>query len=114
MTAVVEKRYCVVKQLRMDVYHHPKTVAGIKKAFEREARVLEDLGNKSGNIPSLYDYFSVTVTDLLLHIPQEFNFLVQQYIEGEDLGEELKQQGLFQKKSFGFIKKYFTSFKIYS
>ena len=97
LTAVVEKRYCVVKQLRMDVYHHPKTVTGIKKAFEREARVLEDLGNKSGNIPSLYDYFSVTVTDLLLHIPQEFNFLVQQYIEGEDLGEELKQQGLFSE-----------------
>jgi serine/threonine protein kinase len=97
LTAVVEKRYCVVKQLRMDVYHDPKTIAGIKRSFKREARVLQNLGQRSGNIPSLDDYFSITVTDPVLHIPQEFNFLVQQYIEGEDLGEELKQQGLFSE-----------------
>ncbi|MBD2135038.1 GUN4 domain-containing protein [Sphaerospermopsis sp. FACHB-1094] len=91
----VEKLYCVVKQLRMDLYDDPKTVAGIKEAFEKEAKALQRLGG--GNIPSLYDYFSITVTDPLLHIPQEFNFLVQQYIEGKDLGEELKQQGLFSE-----------------
>ena len=93
----INTRYCVVKLLRMDIYHAPEIIAGIKKAFEKEAETLEELGEKSGNIPSLYDYFSITVTDPLLHIPQEFNFLVQQYIKGEDLGEELKQQGLFSE-----------------
>ncbi|MFM6092974.1 MAG: GUN4 domain-containing protein [Dolichospermum sp.] len=97
LNPVVEKHYCVVKELRMDVYHDPKTIAGIKKAFKREARVLQNLGQKSGNIPSLHDYFSITVTDPVLHIPQEFNYLVQQYIEGEDLGEELEKQGLFSE-----------------
>ncbi|MFM5997248.1 MAG: GUN4 domain-containing protein [Sphaerospermopsis kisseleviana] len=35
LNPVVEKHYCVVKELRMDVYHDPKTIAGIKKAFKK-------------------------------------------------------------------------------
>ncbi|BAZ83114.1 GUN4 domain-containing protein [Sphaerospermopsis kisseleviana CS-549] len=97
LTSVVNTRYCVVKLLRMDIYHPPEIIAGIKEAFEKEAETLEKLGERSGNIPSLYDYFSITVPHPLLHIPQDFNFLVQQYIEGEDLNKELKQQGLFSE-----------------
>ncbi len=97
LNPVVEKRYCIVKRLRIDNHYSPEIVAGIKKAFEREAKVLENLGDKSGNIPCLYDYFSSTVTDPQLHISQEFNYLVQQYVEGEDLSKELKQQGLFSE-----------------
>ncbi|MFM6035976.1 MAG: protein kinase domain-containing protein [Sphaerospermopsis kisseleviana] len=97
LNPAVEKRYCVVKQLRMDIDHPPEIIAGIKKAFEKEARTLQRLGDQSGNIPCLYDYFSLTVTDPQLHTSQEFNFLVQQYIEGEDLSKELKKQGLFSE-----------------
>jgi serine/threonine protein kinase len=98
LNPVVErKRYCVVKQLRMDLYHDPQIIAVIKEAFEKEAETLQNLGEKSGNIPCLYDYFSLTVTDPLLHISQEFNFLVQQHIEGEDLSKELEEQGLFSE-----------------
>jgi serine/threonine protein kinase len=97
LNPVVEKRYCIVKRLRMDSHHPPETVAKIKKAFEQEARILQNLGEKSGNIPCLYDYFSLTVTEPQLHTSQEFNYLVQQYIEGEDLSKELKQQGLFSE-----------------
>ncbi|MBE9218707.1 serine/threonine-protein kinase [Dolichospermum flos-aquae] len=91
------QRYCVIKRLRIDSHHSPEIVAGIKKAFEKEAKVLEDLGDRSGNIPCLYDYFSSTVTDPELSTPQEFNYLVQQYIEGEDLKKELEQQGRFSE-----------------
>ena len=91
------QRHCVVKRLRIDSHYSPEIIAGIKKAFEREAKVLEDLGVKSGNIPCLYDYFSLTVTDPQLHTPQEFYYLVQQYIEGEDLKKELEQQGRFSE-----------------
>ena len=97
LNPAVEKRYCVVKQLRMDIDHPPEIIAGIKKAFEKEARTLQRLGDQSGNIPCLYDYFSLTVTDPQLHTSQEFNYLVQQYIEGEDLSKELKKQGLFSE-----------------
>ncbi|BAZ87774.1 serine/threonine-protein kinase [Dolichospermum compactum] len=91
------QRHCVVKRLRIDGHHSPENVAGIKKAFEKEAKVLEDLGDKSSNIPCLYDYFSLTVNDPQLNTPQEFNYLVQQYIEGEDLSKELEKQGLFSE-----------------
>lgn len=91
----MNQRHCVVKRLRIDHHYSLETVAGIKKAFEKEAKVLGDLGDRSGNIPCLYDYFSSTVTDLQLHTPQEFYYLVQQYIEGEDLKKELEQQGRF-------------------
>ncbi|MBO1060234.1 MAG: protein kinase domain-containing protein [Aphanizomenon sp.] len=90
-------RRCVIKRLRIEGNHSSEIVEGIKKAFEREAKVLEDLGDKSGNIPCLYDYFSLTVTDPQVNTQQEFNYLVQQYIEGEDLSKELKQQGLFSE-----------------
>ena len=95
------QRHCVIKRLRIDSHHSPEIVAGIKKAFEKEAKVLEDLGVRSGNIPCLYDYFSSTVTDPQLSTPQEFNYLVQQYIAGEDLKKELeerqKQKRLFSE-----------------
>ncbi|OBQ30539.1 MAG: serine/threonine protein kinase, partial [Anabaena sp. CRKS33] len=82
----------------IDNHYSPEIVAGIKKAFEKEAKVLEDLGVRSGNIPCLYDYFSSTVTDPQLTTPQEFNYLVQQYIAGEDLKKELEQQGRFPEE----------------
>ena len=91
------QRHCVIKRLRIDNHYSSEIVAAIKKAFEREAQVLEDLGDRSGNIPCLYDYFSLTVTDPQLNTPQEFNYLVQQYIEGEDLSKELEQQGRFSE-----------------
>ena len=91
------QRHCVIKRLRIDNHYSSEIVAGIKKAFEREAQVLEDLGDRSGNIPCLYDYFCLTVTDPQLNTPQEFNYLVQQYIEGEDLSKELEQQGRFSE-----------------
>lgn len=94
----MNQRHCVVKRLRIDSHHSPEIVAGIKKAFEKEAKVLEDLGVRSGNIPCLYDYFSSTVTDPELSTPQEFNYLVQQYIEGEDLKKELEEQGRFSEE----------------
>ncbi|MFM5887426.1 MAG: protein kinase domain-containing protein [Dolichospermum sp.] len=92
-----EERYCVIKRLRIDSHHSPEIIAGIKKAFEREAKFMQKLGDKSGNIPCLYDYFSLTETDPEKDTSQEFNYLVQQYIEGEDLGKELKQQGQFSE-----------------
>jgi serine/threonine-protein kinase len=94
-------RQVVVKRLRTS-HHAPEDVPAIKQAFEREAKVLWDLGVRSGNIPSniprLYDYFSLTVTDPLLHTTEESYYLVEQYIAGEDLSQELKQQGRFSEE----------------
>lgn len=102
--------YCVIKRL----YINPKNLGAdktpeqkaaikqaIEKAFEREARVLESLGDKTGQIPSLYDYFSFTApsfgenTDL--EYQYEYKYLVQQYIEGEDLSQELNSRRRFSE-----------------
>jgi serine/threonine protein kinase len=73
--------YCVIKQLS------PKTQNNLameraKVRFRREARALANLGSHS-QIPQLLDYFTVN---------EEF-YLVQDYIHGETLSQEVRRQG---------------------
>ena len=102
----VNQRQCVIKRLNIKIdeireeYKNPdvdKIVEGIKAAFDREAQVLEFLGDKSGNIPSLYDYFSFTAPAFGQQEELEFKYLVQQYIEGENLSQELRRKGRFSE-----------------
>lgn len=98
--------YCVIKRL----YINPKNLSAdktpeqkaalkqaIEKAFEREARVLESLGDQTGQIPSLYDYFSFTAPSFGEDTDFEYKYIVQQYIKGEDLSQELKRRGRFSE-----------------
>lgn len=103
----VNKRQCVIKRLNIKIdeireeYKNPeivdKIVEGIKAAFEREARVLEFLGDNNGNIPTLYDYFSFTAPAFGQQEELEFKYLVQQYIQGENLSQELRRKGRFSE-----------------
>lgn len=98
--------YCVVKRL----YINPKNLGAdktpeqkaalkqaIEKAFKREARVLEYLGDQTGQIPSLYDYFHFTAPPFGQNTDSEYQYLVQQYIEGEELSQELEYRGRFSE-----------------
>lgn len=72
---------CVVKQF------YPQGVNLSEKAaqlFEQEAIRLEELG-KHPQIPELYAHFS----------QESWQYIVQEWIEGQSLEEELKQQGAF-------------------
>ncbi|MDB9467917.1 serine/threonine-protein kinase [Dolichospermum circinale] len=103
----VNQRQCVIKRLNIKIdeireeYKNPeivdKIVEGIKAAFDREAQVLEFLGDNSGNIPTLYDYFSFTAPAFGQQEELEFKYLVQQYIEGENLSQELRRKGRFSE-----------------
>ncbi|WP_255427224.1 serine/threonine-protein kinase [Sphaerospermopsis sp. LEGE 00249] len=110
----VNQRQCVIKRLNIKVdeiqakvdaiqaaNNDPEVVnriiQGIKAAFDREAQVLEFLGDNSGNIPTLYDYFSFTAPAFGQQKELEFKYLVQQYIQGEDLSQELKRKGRFSE-----------------
>ncbi|MBD2270287.1 serine/threonine protein kinase [Anabaena sp. FACHB-1391] len=115
----VNQRQCVIKRLNIKIdeireeYKNPeivdKIVEGIKAAFEREAQVLEVLGDKSGNIPSLYDYFSFTAPAFGQQEELEFKYLVQQYIEGENLSQELRRKGRFSETEIlDFLKQILT------
>ncbi|MBP5977901.1 protein kinase [Brasilonema sp. CT11] len=83
---------CVVKQLAPKVH---ETLA-LKKAvelFKEEAKQLQQLGQHH-QIPTLLAYFE----------QNNYLFLVQQYIDGQNLLQELRQQGIYsESKIRGFL-----------
>jgi serine/threonine protein kinase/regulator of sirC expression with transglutaminase-like and TPR domain len=68
---------CVIKQLEPQL-SDPVNLQLARRLFKTEAKVLQKLGNHP-QIPQLFDYFEEN---------QEF-YLVQEYIQGHDLSEEL-------------------------
>jgi len=75
-------RRCVIKQLK-PVTHDPKTYEVVKERFQREAAVLEELGEGHPQIPRLFAYFSEA---------SQF-YLVQEWIEGDTLTKKVEQAG---------------------
>ncbi|MDJ0717164.1 MAG: SUMF1/EgtB/PvdO family nonheme iron enzyme [Prochloraceae cyanobacterium] len=69
---------CALKQLK-PLFSNSETFKKAKSLFEREARKLHELGKLHDRIPSLLAYFS----------ENEQFYLVQEFIEGHDLTEEL-------------------------
>jgi serine/threonine-protein kinase len=77
--------YCVIKQLRPTATApHVMQMAG--DLFEREAQTLGRIGNHP-QIPRLLDYFEAN---------QEF-YLVQEYVSGSTLQQEIKRSGAFSE-----------------
>jgi serine/threonine protein kinase len=73
--------FCVIKQLCPKVTH-PKSWEHASKQFAKEAKTLSQLGHHS-QIPMLLDYFEAN---------GEF-YLVQEYVRGFTLAQEVKQTG---------------------
>ncbi|MDJ0660433.1 MAG: serine/threonine-protein kinase [Crocosphaera sp.] len=74
---------CVVKQLR-PATDDPQVYKMAKELFEREAETLGKVGNHP-QVPRLLDYFEQN---------QEF-YLVQEYVKGYNLHQEVKKKGPF-------------------
>lgn len=75
-------RRCVIKQLK-PVNNDPQTYKIIQERFQREAAVLEDLGDGNNQIPKLYAYFTEA---------GQF-YLIQEFIEGDTLTKKVEKQG---------------------
>ncbi|NEQ40605.1 MAG: SUMF1/EgtB/PvdO family nonheme iron enzyme [Okeania sp. SIO3I5] len=75
---VPRKRKCVVKHLKPKI-PDPAVLPIAQRLFEREAEALDELGEESDQIPKLFAHFQEGT---------EF-YLVQEYIEGEDISKEL-------------------------
>jgi serine/threonine protein kinase len=71
---------CVIKQLTLQI---PEA----RRLFEGEARRLEELADYPA-IPRLLSYRSDT----------NYLYLVQEFVEGQDFGKELRQKGAFDEK----------------
>jgi serine/threonine-protein kinase len=82
-TQLPSGRRCVLKELRL-IENSPEIYNLVKQRFEREAVVLEELGNLTVQIPSLYAYFAEN---------NKF-YLVQEYIEGETIAQRVQSQGV--------------------
>jgi len=89
---------CVVKQFQPS---GKLTEAALEKArilFTQEAGVLEEIGNEHQQIPNLFAFFTITVPNLQINHSEQFFYLVQEYIDGQTLEEELNEQGNFSEQ----------------
>jgi serine/threonine protein kinase, bacterial len=77
--------YCVIKQLR-PAASSPHVLQMARDLFRREAKTLGKVGNHP-QVPRLLDYFEAN---------QEF-YLVQEYISGSTLQQEVKRSGPFSE-----------------
>jgi serine/threonine-protein kinase len=90
-------RHCVVKQFQPAGNLSPTQLQLAQDLFEREAVVLEEIGNQNDQIPDLYAYFPLPVPGLQSGQQEQFFYLVLEYIDGQNLEEELAQKGKFSE-----------------
>ncbi len=88
-TQMPSGRYCVIKQLKSTT-NNPKLYQAITERFQLEAAILEDLGENHHQIPRLYAYFSDDNGQF---------YLVQEWIEGETLGQKVANSGPLHENS---------------
>src|SRR6185503_11859230 len=75
-------RQCAIKELKPSSID-PSIYRILKERFDREAEILDKLGRKNNQIPTLYDYFAEN---------NEF-YLVQELIEGTTLTQQYRNEG---------------------
>ncbi len=96
-------RSCVVKQFQPAGTLNPQALAMAQTLFEREAEVLERLGTQHPQIPDLYAFFPLIVPNRLGGQEDQFFYLVQEFIDGQTLEEELATQGVFSQAQAIFV-----------
>ncbi len=89
-------RPCVVKQFQPPNHFNEKTLKVAEELFTREAEALETLGNEHPQIPDLYAFFPWIVPEKGGE-EKQFFYIVQEYIDGETLAEEVDQNGKFSE-----------------
>ena len=94
---------CVVKQFTPSDDLSPKALQIARDLFQREAEVLEQLGSENEHIPDLYAFFSLTANDPKTGKDDDFFYLVQKYIDGENLEEELERKGQFTEAEVRYV-----------
>ena len=86
-------RHCVVKQF-LPTGLAPPQLATAQMLFHREAEVLEQLGQHP-QIPDLLAFFELPVPRRRSGPQQEYFYLVQEFIDGQTLEQELTARGPF-------------------
>lgn len=87
-TQLPSQRNCVVKQLKPNDTN-PEMRQVVLERFQREAAILESLGEGSDQIPSLYANFSEA----------DVFYLVEEWIEGDTLVQKIEKEGLMSESA---------------
>jgi len=82
-TQMPSNRQCVLKQLKPIHDQTPEIRQLVQDRFQREAAILEKLGETHAQIPCLYAYFS----------ENEQFYLVQEWIDGVTVAQQVEQAG---------------------
>jgi serine/threonine protein kinase len=85
-THMPSRRRCVLKQLK-PLANNPQIGEFLQRRFEREAAILEQLGEGNRQIPKLYAYFTEG---------GRF-YLIQELISGKTLFQTVQQQGVLDE-----------------
>ena len=86
-------RPCVVKLFKPSTQLNQQQLKIAQQLFAREAEVLERLGNQHPQIPDLFAYFPIVVKSPASGQDEEYFYLVQEFIDGEDLEQILERRG---------------------
>jgi serine/threonine protein kinase len=89
-------RQCVVKQFQPSGDLSTDQLLLAHSLFEREGQVLEQLGNHP-QIPDLLAFFDLDVPNRNASKPDRFFYLVQEFIDGRNMEEEMAQKGKFSE-----------------
>ncbi len=92
-------RHCVVKQFLPSANLSPTQLQTAQTLFEREAQALDELGNAHPQIPDLFAFFELTVPAWQPGKQDRFFYLVQEYIDGQTMEQELNQNGIFSSEA---------------
>jgi serine/threonine protein kinase len=107
------QRLCVVKQLRTAKFDNTD-LATAQRLFHREAEVLEALGTHP-QIPYLFASFDLSVPSTNGAQEEEYFYLVQEYIPGEDLDKVVRRQGrLNETEVTEILRSLLRGFVVYS
>lgn len=90
------RRECVIKQFRPNV-SDPQSRQKALELFEREGQVLDQLGQHA-QIPDLLAFFAEEVPSVDGQEVEQYFYLVQEYIDGETLEDELQEKGPFSEE----------------
>lgn len=90
-------RYCVVKQFQPAGNLTSDQLQLAQKLFEREAEVLEGLGNRHLQIPDLLAFFPLDVPSRNPGQAEQYFYIVQEFVDGEDMEAELARRGQFSE-----------------
>jgi serine/threonine protein kinase len=86
-------RPCVVKQFKPAAQLNDQQHQVAHDLFMREGEVLEALGREHLQIPDLFAFFDLEVPGVMPGSEEAYFYLAQEYIDGQDLEQELRAVG---------------------